>query len=1117
MPAPGAASPSGRTRLTLRWIPAALLVLGLAATGIGYALVARTIEADARTRFENEADRVLLALSRRIDTYIAILESGASLFAVEPDLDLEEFRAYVGRLQLHTAYSGIQGMGYAMRRPIPAAGPRGAPAAGSPEDSFTIVYLEPLDERNRAAIGYDMFAEPTRRAAMSCARDTGEPCASGPVTLKQEIDADKQVGFLIYVPVFQRGTPDTVAERRDGIVGFVYAPFRSGDLLAAVLAGDRNRHVDLELFDGRNPSQWVRLAGTRRVAADDADDAAPQTVRTLNVAGRPWSVRFTPRAPLTSGTTAGQAVALLVSGLSVTLLVAGLAWAQLRAREADDRAMSLERRQSAGRAVILESITDAFYALDREWRYTYVNRRALDYYGKRAEELLGRAIWDVFPGLIGTVWEERFRQAVDERRTMTFEARSPITSRWIEVHAYPSDEGLAVYFQDVTARLESDTAIARLNRDLQERVDEFQTLLSVLPVGIGVALDPACRDIRTNRAFAELLRLPPGQNASLTATEENRPTHFRVLQDGVELAPDQLPLQVAAREGKSITGLELEVAFDDGSTLRLLEYAAPLFDDQGRTRGSVGAFVDVTARAAAEETFRTMADSAPVLVWMADASRALVWFNEPWLRFTGRTMAQETGSGWLDGVHPEDAYRCQATYVNAFDRREPFSMEFRLRRADGAWRWVLNHGVPLSRGASFTGYIGSCIDITERKVTELENARLLMEVREADRLKDEFLATLSHELRTPLNAILGWTRMLRTASLPEEGARRALEIIERNAGVQAQLVEEVLDMSRIVTGKLRLEVQPLDPAEVVTAAADAVRPAADAKGVQLDVECDREAGPILGDADRLQQAVWNLLSNAIKFTPRGGRVQALLQQADSHVEIVVRDTGVGITPDFLPFLFDRFRQADGGTTRSMSGLGLGLSIVKHVVEAHGGTVDASSDGIDRGSTFRLRLPRPADSGVETPGTVDESREGRRAFHASPPEPVNGRQLTGTRVLAVDDDPDGLSLLSTVLARAGATVTAVRSGAGALEALDRQVPDVIVTDVGMPGMDGFELLQRIRERPSEAGGRVPAAVLTAYARSEDRLRSLRDGFEVHLSKPVDPDELVAAIASLAHRT
>jgi PAS domain S-box-containing protein len=409
-------------------------------------------------------------------------------------------------------------------------------------------------------------------------------------------------------------------------------------------------------------------------------------------------------------------------------------------------------------------------------------------------------------------------------------------------------------------------------------------------------------------------------------------------------------------------------------------------------------------------------------------------------------------------------------------------------------------------------------DLAHRAALAIENARLYREAQEVNRLKDEFLATLSHELRTPLTAVLGWTRLLGTGQLDAETSRRAMETIERNAQSQVQLIDDILDVSRIIRGKLRLNVRPVDLAPVIESAVDSVRPAAEAKGIRLQVILDRQAGPVSGDPDRLQQVVWNLLSNAIKFTPKEGRVQVLLARVDSQLEVTISDTGQGIAPNFLPYVFDRFRQADPTTTRTHGGLGLGLAIVRHLVELHGGTVRAESAGAGQGSTFRVLLPLLVMQPSEAPppaeqaaATLSAAAPGPPGFHLEcPPE------LAGLRVLIVEDDADSRELLITVLKQCEAEVMAVSRASDALDALDSWRPDVLVSDIEMPDEDGYTLIRKVRARRPERGGQIPAAALTAYARSEDRMRALLAGFQIHLPKPVEPAELVTVVASLAGR-
>ncbi|HEU4507176.1 MAG TPA: PAS domain S-box protein, partial [Pyrinomonadaceae bacterium] len=399
----------------------------------------------------------------------------------------------------------------------------------------------------------------------------------------------------------------------------------------------------------------------------------------------------------------------------------------------------------------------------------------------------------------------------------------------------------------------------------------------------------------------------------------------------------------------------------------------------------------------------------------------------------------------------------------------------------------------------------------EAEQAAVENERLYRQAEESSRLKEEFLATISHELRTPLSAILGWARMLRLGQLSPENIAKALDTIERNARAQAQLVDDLLDVSRIITGKLRMDVRPADPNSFIEAAVEAVRPAAEAKGVRVQKVVDTGPISIPGDPVRLQQVVWNLLSNAIKFTPRGGRVQIRSERVNSHLEIIVSDTGQGIPADFLPHVFDRFRQADQKTSRQHGGMGLGLAIVRHLVELHGGTVRAASPGEGQGATFTVMLPISPVYQVDPSG----SRVHPAARDLLPPNDCIDR-LDGMRILVVDDEPDTRELLKQGLEYCGAKVEVVGSAAEAIEAIVSGVPDILISDIGMPGTDGYELIRKVRSLPVSRGGKVAAVALTAYTRIEDRLQALRAGYDMHVPKPVELAELVAVAASVARR-
>ncbi len=483
-----------------------------------------------------------------------------------------------------------------------------------------------------------------------------------------------------------------------------------------------------------------------------------------------------------------------------------------------------------------------------------------------------------------------------------------------------------------------------------------------------------------------------------------------------------------------------------------------------------------------------------------------------YLRLCARTRELMPGAiSWKQRAGPALEMRCDGAVLIPKSGTGPAVLFVRCRpKAESSDQFVLlNQKIDeLSR------------EILERKKLEQQRDELLrsehaarLDAERNSRMKDEFLATLSHELRTPLNAIMGWAQILhRDRSL--EALNRGLEVIQRNANVQKQLIEDLLDMSRIISGKVRLDVQMVDLPTVIEAAVLSVHPAADARGIRLQVTLDRHTSPVKGDPSRLQQIVWNLLSNAIKFTPKGGRVQVFLERVNSHVEISVIDTGEGIEPGFLPHVFDRFRQADESTTRRHGGLGLGLSIVKQLAELHGGSVRAKSPGPGHGSTFVVTLPVLVLHNDQT--TVQDRKQFAHSSEPASKLPCGHISLKGVTVLVVDDEADARDLVRRFLESCEATVIVAGSAEEGLEAVKRQTPNVIISDIGMPETDGYEFIRMVRSLPRSQGARTPALALTAFARSEDRTRAMHAGFSLHLSKPIDATELVAIVGSLSGR-
>jgi PAS domain S-box-containing protein len=515
-----------------------------------------------------------------------------------------------------------------------------------------------------------------------------------------------------------------------------------------------------------------------------------------------------------------------------------------------------------------------------------------------------------------------------------------------------------------------------------------------------------------------------------------------------------------------------------------------------------------------ESRFRRLVDSNLIGVVFSSLDGRVIDGNDEYFRIVGRRRDEAlAGKVRWDGMTPPEyahADRRAVSELRAVGVCTPFEKEF--IRPEGSRVPVLV-GVAMLEGSD-NETVAMYVDLTQRKQAEhdilrakeaaeaaqADAERAQADAEQASRIKDEFLATVSHELRTPLNAILGWSQLLRGQRHDADELKHGLETIERSAKAQAQLIDDLLDVSRIIAGKLRLDMKVVALATVIESALESVRPAADAKGVRLIHRFSEYAVPVHGDPNRLQQIVWNLLSNAVKFTPKGGLVQVAIEHDDSSARIIVSDTGIGIAPGFLPYVFERFRQADASTTRRYGGLGLGLGIVRHLTELHGGTVHAESEGEGRGAKFVITLPLAVAHTNEAP--------------IAPPPLENGVSLRGVRVLLVEDDADARDLVTRVLRECGADVSAAASAAEAMDLFRAGRPDVLVSDIGMPDQDGYALMTQIRALGIESGRHVPAIALTALARPEDRRRAILAGFEVHVAKPVEPAELAAVVAHLA---
>ncbi|GAA6619254.1 ATP-binding protein [Scytonema sp. NUACC26] len=504
-----------------------------------------------------------------------------------------------------------------------------------------------------------------------------------------------------------------------------------------------------------------------------------------------------------------------------------------------------------------------------------------------------------------------------------------------------------------------------------------------------------------------------------------------------------------------------------------------------------------------EQQYRLLAEALPQFVWNSLPDGQVIYCNQYWYHYTGLTPEQTLNLGWAVVLHPDDRERTQALWQKALRTGESYEIEYRFRRAeDGQYRWHLGSIGPVRDSTGqIINWVGTAIDIEDRKQAEDTLQQQTKQSIEANRVKDEFLAVLSHELRSPLNPILGWSKLLQSRKLDEQTTIRALEIIERNAKLQTQLIDDLLDVSRILQGKLSFDVCPVDLAITIQSAMETVRLAALAKEIQMQVEFEPEVGQVLGDSSRLQQVIWNLLSNAIKFTPEGGRVDIYLHRIETHAHIVVSDTGKGIHPDFLPHVFEYFRQGDSTITRQFGGLGLGLAIVHRLVELHGGTVQAESPGEGQGATFTVKLPL----------TQQQHTTQQNLVQSQQPSDLNT-----LKILVVDDDIDTREYITFLLQEYGATVTAVVSAVEALIALSQYQFDLLISDIGMPEVDGYMLLQQVRSS-SVQNRQVPAIALTAYAGEINYQRAMAAGFQQHLAKPVEPEQLVRAIVQILHQS
>jgi PAS domain S-box-containing protein len=808
-----------------------------------------------------------------------------------------------------------------------------------------------------------------------------------------------------------------------------------------------------------------------------------------------------------------------------------MADAERVARENAEHVARALRESEERLRITFASIGDAVLVTDEQGRITQLNPVGETLTGWRQADAIGRPIQDIF-----TIVNEETRQPVPDpvERVLREGVIAGLANHTVLIskagNETPIDDsaapvrakdgrllGAVLVFRDITERRQVErerAARARLTRELAAIVESSDdAIVSKNVDGMITGWNRAAEQMYGYAAHEAV-----GQSVRLIVPEDLLPEEETVLQ--------------RIRQRERVEHFETSRRRKDGSIVPVSLTVSPIRDDSGAVIGASKVARDITARKQTEmeratllESERTARQNLEVAVQQLQtalhAGRMGTW------EYAVRTGALKWSPGleaihgfppgtfpgtfeaFRNEIHPEDRERVLQAIGDAGDKRRDHHVEYRIIRADGAVRWVQGVGqVVVGEDGRAERMVGVCMDITDRKQMDLQRAEVLeqeqrarAELDRASRLKDEFLAVLSHELRTPLNAVLGYAHLLGAGALPAERTGHAVQAIQRNAQAQARLVESLLDLSRIMAGKLELDLEHLDVSALVDAAVDVVQPEAEAKQITLDVAVPPKMPSLVGDSGRLQQVLWNLLSNAIKFTPSGGRIGVLVAQQDGEVTIRISDTGQGITSAFLPYVFDRFKQADGNKRRSPTGLGLGLALVREMVHAHGGTVVAESPGDGQGSTFTVRLPL---------STTLPSESGRPRAAQSMIE-----SLPRVGILIVDDDGDVRDLLALLLQSRGAVVRTATSAAEALEVIARQPPDVLLADVGMPEEDGYSLIRKVRAHEQRHNRtRLPAIAVTAYATAADREQALAEGYDWHIPKPVDPQALARAIFRVA---
>ncbi len=989
---PDTSGPGTGARRT--WAPLAVLLISLAVTAASTLLLARTLDARVRTQFEIATREAEERIEVRVRTYENMLRGGAALFAANGNrVDRENFRAFAQRFQVRDRYPGIQGFGFAERvspdevnaieQRVHAEGFRNYevhPHNGQP-DAFPIVFLEPLDERNRAALGYDMFSEPVRRAAMDRAWRTGLPALSGRVTLRQEIEPEKQAGFLLYVPVFRRGDiPDTEAERRRELIGFVYAPFRADDFFLGIFGEDVVPRVGFRAWDGDAPRPDGLLHDTAVRGAEAHDSQLTRTVR-ADVSGHVWTLQFGSLPALEQSSPRALVPALALGGAMLSLLLFALTQTQASARRAAERSAEDARRSrdeleaERGRLNALFMAAPAAIALTRGPEHVWVLSNAQNTIALGGVDVVGKRVRDVFPapdrdrilGLLDRVYQTGQPFIAHEASVHLQRPDGSPEEHFINFVYQPTRDargdidGVALFSFDVTAQVQSRQRVEALADELRRNRAQLEAVFQSMQDGVMV-FDGEGDVIFVNDAEAHILGFesPEDMRRNFRWFAEN----FELCTDaGSPVPPDEWPVSRILR-GETVDEIEYRARrADTGAEWHFAFSGAPVRDESGKQVLAVIITRDVTARVRAEtalreseQQFRTLADAIAQLAFKAEADGRPTWFNRRWYEYTGlgqMDRAQAEAHGWLTLVEPSERERVEESWRRAIVSGEPWEETFPLRRRDGEYRWHLTRAMPV-RGASgrIVRWFGTHTDVEDER-------RYAAALREALHVRDIFLSVASHELKTPLTPLaLRLAALKRDAGGAGEGQRprvkllHNLEIAEQQVRKLAALVDGLLDVSRLSEGRLSLVLEEVDLARIVRETAQAMAPQAERAGSVLDVHA---TGAAIGRFDRVRlgQVVTNLLSNAIKFGA-GRPIELRLTATAERARLMVRDSGIGIPEDFHERIFGRFER--GVSERNYGGLGLGLYVTRQIVEAMGGTISVESTP-GQGATFTVDLPR----------------------------------------------------------------------------------------------------------------------------------------------------------------